>query len=160
MIETILFSQAPILLIGESGTGKELISRLIHALDKRADKKKLVVVDCTTIVPELSGCELFGHERGSYTNAIQSREGAFALANNGTLFLDEIGELPMNLQAELLRVLQEGMYKKVGSNSWQKTSFRLVCATHRNLKIAVEKRKIQAGSFFPYFGLPVPGSVI
>jgi transcriptional regulator with GAF, ATPase, and Fis domain len=148
LIETTLFSQASILLIGESGTGKELISRLIHTLDKRPDKKKLIVVDCTTIVAELSGSELFGHERGSYTNAISSREGAVALANGGTLFLDEIGELPLNLQAELLRVLQEGTYKKVGSNSWQKTSFRLVCATNRNLQHEVEKGSFRQDLFF------------
>jgi len=148
LIETTLFSQASILLIGESGTGKELISRLIHTLDSRPDKKKLIIVDCTTIVPELSGSELFGHERGSYTNAIQSREGAFALANGGTLFLDEIGELPLNLQAELLRVLQEGTYKKVGSNSWQKTNFRLVCATNRNLQTAIEKGRFRQDLFF------------
>ncbi|HEX6428398.1 MAG TPA: sigma-54 factor interaction domain-containing protein, partial [Niastella sp.] len=132
IIEATLFSQASILLIGESGTGKELISRLIHTIDQRAGKKKLTIVDCTTIVPELSGSELFGHERGSYTSAIQSREGAFALANGGTLFLDEVGELPLNLQAELLRVIQEGTYKKVGSNTWQQTNFRLICATNRN----------------------------
>src|SRR5262249_53288499 len=133
VIEATLFSQASILLIGESGTGKELISRLIHTLDRRPDKKKLIIVDCTTIAPELSGSELFGHERGSYTKAIQSREGAVALANGGTLFLDEVGELPLNLQAELLRVLQEGTYKKVGSNSWQRSNFRLICATNKDL---------------------------
>jgi transcriptional regulator with GAF, ATPase, and Fis domain len=148
LIETTLFSQTSVLLIGESGTGKELISRLIHNLDKRPDKKKLVVVDCTTIVPELSGSELFGHERGSYTNAIQSREGACSLANGGTLFLDEIGELPLILQAELLRVLQEGTYKKVGSNNWQKTSFRLVCATNRNLKHAVAEGRFRQDLYF------------
>jgi transcriptional regulator with GAF, ATPase, and Fis domain len=129
IIQTALYSPAAILLIGESGTGKELISRLVHTLDQRPDKKELVLVDCTTIVQGLSGSEFFGHERGSYTNAMQAREGAFALANNGTLFLDEIGELPLTLQAELLRVIQEGTYKKVGSNTWQKTSFRLVSAT-------------------------------
>jgi transcriptional regulator with GAF, ATPase, and Fis domain len=133
VVEATLYSQASILLIGESGTGKELISRLVHTLDRRPDKKKLIIVDCTTIVPELSGSELFGHERGSYTNALQSREGAVALANGGTLFLDEIGDLPAALQAELLRVLQEGTYKKVGSNTWQKSSFRLVCATNKEL---------------------------
>jgi transcriptional regulator with GAF, ATPase, and Fis domain len=138
VVEATLYSQASILLIGESGTGKELISRLVHTLDRRADKKKLIIVDCTTIVPELSGSELFGHERGSYTNAIQSREGAVALANGGTLFLDEIGELPAALQAELLRVLQEGTYKKVGSNTWQKSNFRLVCATNKDLAKSVE----------------------
>ncbi len=148
IIEATLYSKAPILLIGESGTGKELISGMIHQIDRRPDKKKFVIVDCTTIVPELSGSELFGHERGSYTNAIQSREGACALANSGTLFLDEIGELPLNLQAELLRVLQEGTYKKVGSNNWQKTNFRLVCATNKNLKSAVTEGKFRQDLFF------------
>ncbi len=148
VIEAALFSQAAVLLVGESGTGKEMISRLIHTVDKRQDKKKLIVVDCTTIVPELSGSELFGHERGSYTNAIQSREGAVALANGGTLFLDEVGELPLNLQAELLRVLQEGTYKKVGSNLWQKTNFRLVCATNRDLRKEVEEGRFRQDLYF------------
>jgi transcriptional regulator with GAF, ATPase, and Fis domain len=148
VIEAALFSQCSFLLMGESGTGKELISRLIHTIDTRADKKELVLVDCTTIVPELSGSEFFGHERGSYTNAMQSREGAFALANRGTLFLDEIGELHLPLQAELLRVIQEGSYKKVGSNQWQKTAFRLVCATHRNLRMQVDENKFRQDLFF------------
>lgn len=148
IVEATLFSQASILLIGESGTGKELISQLIHTIDKRPDKKKLIIVDCTTIAPELSGSELFGHERGSYTSAIQSREGAMALANGGTLFLDEVGELPLILQAELLRVLQEGTYKKVGSNTWQKTSFRLICATNKDLRKAVAEGKFRQDLYF------------
>ncbi|HTD95114.1 MAG TPA: sigma 54-interacting transcriptional regulator [Chitinophagaceae bacterium] len=148
VIEATMFSQASLLLIGQSGTGKELLSRLIHTLDKREDKKKLIIVDCTTIVPELSGSELFGHERGSYTNAVSSREGAVALANGGTLFLDEIGELPLNLQAELLRVLQEGTYKKVGSNAWQKTSFRLVCATNKDLRSLIAEGKFRQDLYF------------
>lgn len=148
IIEATLFSQASLLLVGESGTGKELISRLIHTLDTREPKKKLIIVDCTTIVPELSGSELFGHERGSYTNALQSREGAFALANNGTLFLDEVGELPLPLQAELLRVLQEGTYKKVGSNTWQKTDFRLICATNKDLRKAVTKGRFRQDLYY------------
>src|SRR4029450_5964206 len=86
-----------------------------------------------TIVPELSGSEFFGHERGAFTGAVSSREGAFALADGGTLFLDEVGELPHNLQAELLRVTQEQTYKRVGGNTWHKADFRLVCATNRNL---------------------------
>jgi transcriptional regulator with GAF, ATPase, and Fis domain len=148
VIEASLFSQCSFLLMGESGTGKELVSRLVHTVDTRPDKKDLILIDCTTIVPELSGSEFFGHERGSYTNAMQSREGAFALANKGTLFLDEIGELHMPLQAELLRVIQEGTYKKVGSNQWQKTAFRLVCATHRNLRKQVEENKFRQDLFF------------
>ncbi len=148
VIEAALFSQCSFLLMGESGTGKELISRLIHTIDTRIGKQELVLVDCTTIVPGLSGSEFFGHERGSYTNAMQSREGAFALANRGTLFLDEIGELHLPLQAELLRVIQEGTYKKVGSNQWQKTAFRLVCATHRNLRMQVEQNIFRQDLFF------------
>ncbi|MBC7888373.1 MAG: sigma-54-dependent Fis family transcriptional regulator [Ferruginibacter sp.] len=148
VIEAALFSQCSFLLMGESGTGKELISRLIHTIDTRADKKELVLVDCTTIVPELSGSEFFGHERGSYTNAIQSRDGAFALANRGTLFLDEIGDLYLPLQAGLLRVIQEGTYKKVGGNAWQKTNFRLVCATHRNLRKQVEVNRFRQDLFY------------
>jgi transcriptional regulator with GAF, ATPase, and Fis domain len=127
------FSNMPVLIGGESGTGKELVARLIHALDARSGKKELVILDCSTIVPELSGSEFFGHERGAYTGAVQARDGGFALANDGTLFLDEVGELPLRLQAELLRVVQEGTYKRVGGSSWQRTRFRLVCATHRDL---------------------------
>jgi transcriptional regulator with GAF, ATPase, and Fis domain len=133
VVEVACFSAASVLITGESGTGKELIARLIHALDRRPDKGQLVVVDCTTVVPTLSGSEFFGHERGAFTGAVTEREGAFALANGGTLFLDEVGELPLSLQAELLRIVQEGSYKRVGSNRWLRASFRLVCATNRDL---------------------------
>jgi transcriptional regulator with GAF, ATPase, and Fis domain len=136
--EASCFTTAPILLLGESGTGKELLARLIHTLDRREAKKSLVVVDCATIVPELSGSEFFGHERGAFTNALQARDGAFALADGGTLFLDEVGELPPVLQSQLLRVVQEKTYKRIGSNRWQQTQFRLVCATNRNLREEVE----------------------
>jgi transcriptional regulator with GAF, ATPase, and Fis domain len=134
VVDVARFSNLPVLIRGESGTGKELVARLIHTLDAREDKRDLVVLDCTTIVPELSGSEFFGHERGAYTGAAGARDGAFALADGGTLFLDEVGELPLRLQAELLRVVQEGTYKRVGGNTWQKTSFRLVSATHRDLE--------------------------
>jgi len=134
VIETARFTSASILVSGESGTGKELIAKLIHTLDPRQRKGELIVLDCTTVVPELSGSEFFGHERGAFTGAVASRHGAFALANGGTLFLDEIGELPHALQAELLRVVQEHTYKPVGSNAWQKTEFRLVSASNRELR--------------------------
>lgn len=133
IVEVAKFTNSNILLLGESGTGKEQVARLIHALDSRTEKGNLVIVDCTTIVPELSGSEFFGHERGAFTGAISSRDGAFALANGGTLFLDEVGELPLNLQAQLLRVVQEHTYKRVGGNNWYKTEFRLICATNKNL---------------------------
>lgn len=148
VVEVACFSTAPVLLLGESGTGKELVSRLIHHLDKRPDKQDMVLVDCTTIVPELSGSEFFGHEKGAFTNAMASREGAFALADRGTLFLDEIGELPLRLQAELLRVSQEGLYKKVGSNVWKKTQFRLICATNRDLLKEVERENFRKDLYY------------
>ena len=134
LVEVARFTDASVLITGESGTGKELAARLIHTLDARPDKRELVVLDCTTIVPELSGSEFFGHERGSYTGAVNARDGAFALADGGTLFLDEVGELSMRLQSELLRVVQEHTYKRVGSHTWQSTNFRLACATNRDLR--------------------------
>lgn len=133
IIEIAHFTNDSILLTGESGTGKELIARLIHELDPHKKKPNLVLLDCSSIISELYGSEFFGHERGAFTSAVSSREGAFALADEGTLFLDEVGELPLPLQTALLRVIQEGTYKKLGSNTWQKTNFRLVSATNRNL---------------------------
>src|SRR5437763_9151048 len=136
-MEAAFFTDAPVLSTGETGTGKELIARLVHSLDARSKKRDLVVVDCTTIVPTLSGSEFFGHERGAFTGAVSTREGAFALADGGTLFLDEVGELPLTLQPRLLRVLQEHTYKRVGGNLWQEAKFRLVCATNRNLETEI-----------------------
>ena len=134
VVEVGRFTGASVLITGESGTGKELVARLIHDLDARPEKGKLVILDCTTVVPSLSGSEFFGHDRGAYTGAVSAREGAFELADGGTLFLDEVGELQSSMQAELLRVVQEGTFKRVGSNLWRKSEFRLVCATNRNLE--------------------------
>lgn len=143
-----IFSRSNILIYGESGTGKELVSRLIHTLDERPEKGKLVLVDCTTVVPELSGSEFFGHEKGSYTSSVSTRDGAFALADKGTLFLDEISELPLTLQAELLRAIQEKSYKRVGSNHWKTSDFRLVCATNKNLEKLVLEGKFRQDLFY------------
>ena len=132
-VEVARFTNAPVLITGESGTGKERVAELIHELDPRPNKKRLVVLDCSTVVPSLSGSEFFGHEKGAFTGAAAAREGAFELADGGTLFLDEVGELPVALQAELLRVIQEGTFKRVGSNTWRRSTFRLVCATNRDL---------------------------
>ena len=142
MIEIAVYTQSSVLIIGESGTGKEMLSRLIHHFDPRRNKGDLVLVDCSAIASELSGSEFFGHEKGAFTGANNTREGAFSLANDGTLFLDEIGELPLRLQSELLRVIQEGMYKPIGSNFWKKTVFRLVSATNRTLT-----EEVKAGRF-------------
>lgn len=133
IVEVARFTDASVLITGESGTGKELVAHLIHTLDPRPDKGELVILDCTTVVPTLSGSEFFGHEKGAFTGAIAPRDGAFAMADGGTLFLDEVGELPLSLQGELLRVIQEGMYKRIGSNTWRRTNFRLLCATNRDL---------------------------
>jgi transcriptional regulator with GAF, ATPase, and Fis domain len=148
LVEISCFSKAPVLLLGESGTGKELVARLVHDLDNRPNKRDYVILDCSTLVPELSGSEFFGHEKGAFTNAIANRDGAFALANEGTLFLDEIGELPIHLQAELLRVIQEGSYKRVGSNNWRTTNFRLVSATNRKLREEVKQGLFREDLFY------------
>jgi len=142
VIEVACFTDASVLILGESGTGKELVARLLHTLDPREPKHDLVIADCTTIAPELSGSEFFGHERGAFTGAMGPREGAFALADGGSLFLDEVGELPLHLQPQLLRVVQERSFKRIGGNKWHKTKFRLICATNRDLS-----HEMQAGRF-------------
>lgn len=146
LVEAARFSNSPILLTGESGTGKELLARAIHAVTREADRAssrgELIIVDCGTLVPELSGSEFFGHERGAFTGALAQRDGAFALANGGTLLLDEVGELPLSLQPQLLRAIQEKTYKRVGGNAWQTTNFRLVCATNRDLE-----KLVRCGAF-------------
>ena len=141
------FSDTSVLILGETGTGKEVAARLIHQLDSRPNKRELVVLDCSAIVSELSGSEFFGHERGAFTGALSERPGAFALANGGTLFLDEVGELPLPLQAQLLRVIQERSYKRVGGSTWHRTEFRLVCATNRNLLEMVTRGEFRADLF-------------
>lgn len=145
-------SNCPILITGESGTGKELVAQEIHALDTRPDKQDCIVVDCTNLVPGLSGSELFGHEKGAFTNAISTRDGAIALAHKGTLFLDELGELPLSLQAEFLRALQEGTYKRVGSNTWRQSQFRLVSATNRDLVAEVKKGTFRQDLYYRISG--------
>ncbi len=148
VVEAALYTDAPVLLAGETGTGKELVARLLHTLDRRPRKRDLVLVDCTTLVPELSGSELFGHERGAFTGAAAQRDGALALADGGTLFLDELGELPPAQQAELLRAVQERTYKRVGGNSWRAADFRLVCATNRDLRAEVEAGRFRRDLYY------------
>jgi DNA-binding NtrC family response regulator len=144
VIEVAFFSSNNVLITGERGTGKEQIANIIHYLDNRKEKGELVILDCTTLKRELSGSELFGHEKGAFTGADNSREGAVALAHKGTFFLDEIIELPLNLQAEFLRVVQEGTYKKVGGNSWRYSSFRLVSATNKDLRQSALKGEFRS----------------
>lgn len=148
IVEVAHFTNVSVLILGESGTGKELLANLIHTLDNRSEKGELIILDCTTIVPELSGSEFFGHERGAYTGATSSRDGVFALANGGTLFLDEVGELSLTMQTQLLRVIQEQTYKRVGGNAWQRTAFRLICATNRDLATQVQRGKFRADLYY------------
>ena len=152
IVEVAHFTDASVLILGESGTGKELVARLIHDLDPRSSKKDPVILDCSTITPDLSGSEFFGHERGAFTGAVSARDGAFALADGGTLFLDEIGELPVHLQTQLLRVIQEQTFKRVGGNAWQRTKFRLVCATNRDLGAQVQRGEFRVDLYYRIAG--------
>lgn len=146
--ECALFSSAPVLLTGQTGTGKELLARMLHSLDPRARLHEMVIVDCTTLSRDIAGSELFGHERGAFTGAISQRDGAIACADGGTLFLDEVGELPLELQAQFLRVLQEKAYRRVGSTHWQSASFRLLCATNRDLIAEVGEGHFRADLYY------------
>jgi transcriptional regulator with GAF, ATPase, and Fis domain len=148
VVEIARFTTSPMLITGETGTGKEVVARLVHELDPRPRRRELMLVDCTTIVPSLSGSEFFGHERGAFTGASTPRPGAFELADRGTLFLDEVGELPAELQAALLRVVQEGTYKPVGGTRWQSTSFRMLAATNRDLRAESEAGRFRRDLYF------------
>jgi transcriptional regulator with GAF, ATPase, and Fis domain len=157
VIEAARFSTIPVLLTGESGTGKELLAKLISVVcagagDTPKFRKELITVDCASLVPELSGSEFFGHERGAFTGAHIQREGAFALADGATLLLDEIGEVPLGLQAQLLRAVQEKSYKRVGGNVWQRTNFRLVCATNRDLEELVHRGQFRLDLYYRIAG--------
>jgi transcriptional regulator with GAF, ATPase, and Fis domain len=135
-IEMVAPTDASVLILGESGTGKELIARALHERSRRA-KGTLVKVNCASIPRELFESEFFGHARGAFTGAIKDRPGRFELADGGTLFLDEVGEIPLELQSKLLRILQEGTFERVGEDRTRKTDVRIVAATNRELQAEV-----------------------
>ena len=137
LINQVASSEATVLILGQSGTGKEVVARNIHYISDRRDGP-FIPVNCGAIPPELLESELFGHEKGSFTGAISARKGRFELAEKGTLFLDEIGDMPLQMQVKLLRVLQERMFERVGGSKSIVADVRVVAATHRNLESMIE----------------------
>ncbi len=139
--------QVPVLLLGESGVGKELVAKAIH-YNGPLQKGPFVATNCTAIPESLVESELFGHERGAFTGALQSREGLFEQAHHGTLFLDEIGDMPLNVQAKLLRVLQDGEVRRVGAEQVRQVQVRILAATHRDLKEEIKRGKFREDLFY------------
>jgi len=137
-VEQIAAVNSNVLILGETGTGKELVARAIHGTSPRRNRT-LVKMNCAALPPELIDSELFGHEKGSFTGAQKDRRGRFEIADGGTLFLDEIGELPVELQPKLLRVLEDGEFERIGSSKTQSTDVRIIAATNRNLEDEIKK---------------------
>lgn len=146
-IEQVAPGDTTVLILGESGTGKELLAQAIHRGSRRRDMP-LVTVNCAALPENLIESELFGHEKGAFTNAVADRVGRFELADGGTIFLDEIGELPMALQAKLLRVLQGAEFQRVGSSTTRRVDVRLLAATNQGLPQAIEQGRFRADLFY------------
>jgi len=140
-------TDAPVLISGETGTGKELVARLLHGLSPRADGP-FVAVNCPALPVDLFQAEVFGHEKGAFTSADHARPGRIEAARGGTLFLDEIGDLPMEIQAVLLRFLQEGTYERIGSVRPLRADVRILAATHTDLKKAVDQFRFRDDLFY------------
>lgn len=147
-------SAATVLVLGESGVGKELVARAVHSLSERRSGP-FVAINCGAISKELMESELFGHEKGAFTGAGRQHDGAFGQARGGTLFLDEIGELPLDLQPKLLRVLENRSYRRVGGSEEIASDARIVAATHRDLAELVRQKKFREDLFFRLFVLPL-----
>ncbi len=139
-IELVAHTDSTVLILGESGTGKEVVAREIHRCSRRTSRP-LIKVNCAAIPRELYESEFFGQSKGSFTGALRDRIGRFELVDGGTLFLDEIGEIPLDMQAKLLRVLQEGELERIGEERTRKVNVRIIAATNRDLRAEAEARE-------------------
>jgi DNA-binding NtrC family response regulator len=152
-------SEITVLLLGESGTGKELVARALHDGSPRS-RAPFVTVECSGLSEGLFESELFGHERGAFTGAVSRKKGLVEAARGGTLFLDEIGEIPLSLQVKLLRLIETGTFRPVGSVEPQHADFRLVCATHRDLRQMVADGQFRQDLYYRISAFPVPLPVL
>src|SRR6516164_9161357 len=153
-VETVATSDATVLLLGETGTGKELIARALHLRSHRK-ARPLVKLNCAAIPSGLLESELFGHERGAFTGAITQKMGRLELADRGTLFLDEVGDIPLELQPKLLRVLQEREFERLGSTRTTKVDVRLVAATHRDLEAMMAENQFRSDLYYRLNVIPI-----
>lgn len=154
MVVRVAPSDATVLLLGESGTGKELVAKAIHDASRRAEKP-FVALDCSGLTETLFESELFGHERGAFTGATARRIGLIEAASGGTLFLDEVGDIPLSMQVKLLRLLETGTYRRIGSTEPHKADIRLISATHRNLREMVANGSFRQDLYFRLNTFPV-----
>ncbi len=153
-VETVAPTEANVVITGETGTGKELVARAVHALSPRKNKP-LIKVNCASIPRELFESEFFGHVRGAFTGAIRDRVGRFQLADGGTLFLDEVGEIPLEMQSKLLRVIQDGEYERVGDGKTRTVDVRIITATNRDLKQEVEAGRFRQDLYYRFNVFPI-----
>lgn len=154
LIEQVAQTEAPVMILGETGVGKELVAKAIHEFSSRKSKN-FIAINCGALSKELILSELFGHEKGAFTGAVDQRRGAFEMAHGGTLFLDEMGELPSDLQASLLRVLETGKVRRLGAEQEIAVNTRIVCATHRDLNRKVKEGEFREDLFYRLFVFPV-----
>ncbi|MBZ5623889.1 MAG: sigma-54 dependent transcriptional regulator [Acidobacteriia bacterium] len=145
LIDKAARNRLPVLLLGETGTGKEVVARALHNANPRG---QFVPIDCGSLVGTLMESELFGHVKGSFSGAAESKKGLIEVADGGTAFFDEIGDLPLEMQVKLLRLIQEREFRAVGSLQWRKVDLRIIAATHRDLKVEVDARRFRQDLFY------------
>ena len=154
LVAKVAASEANVLILGETGTGKELVARSVH---ENSDRKNgpFVPINCGAIPAELLESELFGHEKGAFTGAVSGRKGRFELAEGGTLFLDEIGDMPLDMQVKILRVLQEKVFERVGGSKQIATNVRIIAATHQNLEAQVDRNEFRMDLYYRLNVFPI-----